>query len=169
MFLKKLFDSIGHFFVGLFNQAEKAWLSASPAFQKALLAGSTIVAFINNYVDETPEFILEAIQRKFPDMTPENIHAALQKAGSTLAIAEKIAGADLVTTIKAFQEWLLSLKSDNNTWSEVSHAIALGIAVFFAPQGTKITAIIVLFEYVYHALVKDQFQVLPGATVVPVN
>jgi hypothetical protein len=153
-FLGEFLKKVGDIFENLFNQARKTWKKLSPEVQNAMLHGSDNIATINDHVDETPQFILHLLQEKYPDLTLENIHASLKAASEGLSIGEQINDEDLGTMIINLQKYLSGL--EGVLWAKISHALALGIAVFLAPAGTKLAAITSLLEYVFQDLIKGK-------------
>ena len=148
----KLLHSIGDFFTHLFSSAAKTWKKVSPELQAALLVGSDIVNELNLNIDQTPDFIIDLLLQKHPELTKEQLHAYLQQASSGLATAHEINNQDLETTISALQKFMGSL--EGSTWAKISNTLAAGIAAAKAPAGTKFAAISSLLNYVYHAFIK---------------
>lgn len=153
-FLDKLFHAIGSIFTGLFNSAKKTWKKLSPEVQNALLHGSAVVATINDNIDASPDFIIEILQKKFPDLTKEKLHEGLGKVAEALKLAEATNTDDLETLIKNIQVYLGSLKG--KVWAAISHTIASVFAVVAAPPETKFAVISSMIEYVYQHLIKKR-------------
>jgi hypothetical protein len=150
--LINLISKIGEFFTNLFAGAEHAWKKLSPEVQAAMLKASGIVAVINANIGLTPQFILDAIKKKFPEFSEDKIKSILKSAGEGLAVGEGINSDDLLKMIEAFDAFLAKQKGTN--WERMSRTIALGIAVALAPGATKLEALASLIGYVYHAYVK---------------
>jgi hypothetical protein len=150
--LLSLLGKIGDFFTKLFAGADHAWKKQSPIFQAAMIRGSGIIAIMNANVGLTPQFILDAIKKKFPDFTEDKIKSLLKQTGEGLAIGEGINSDDLLTMIEAFVAFLAKQKGTN--WERISRTLALGIAVAIAPGETKFEAFASLIGYVYHAFIK---------------
>lgn len=151
-FLKNLLNKIGHFFSDLFNAAEKTWHKLEPAVQDALLHGSAIVKAINDNISATPDFILQFLQKKWPELSEDKIKSGLAAVTNALNIAEGINTDDLPSLIKALQEYLA--KQKGKIWAGISHTIASIFAITVAPAGTKFATISSLLEYVYHRFIK---------------
>lgn len=149
-----LFEFFKKIFGGLFSAAQKTWNKISPELQKAMLHGSGIISIINTNVDASPDFIVELIQKKFPDLTKESIHESLLKATEGLAIAGSLNNPDLGTTIQLIQGYLSGLKG--KVWANISQTLAKGIAAFLAPSGTKFAAISSLIEFVFQTFIKGK-------------
>lgn len=150
--MKKLLSLIGLFFTGLFNSAQKTWNKLSPEVKAALMNGSGIIEIINSNIDQTPDFVIQLIQKKFPELTIEKIKDGLHQAALGLSIANEINNADLKATIVNLQKYLEGLKG--TTWAKISQTLALGFAAAIAPKGTKFAAISSLMEFVYHSFIK---------------
>lgn len=150
--MKKLLSIIGDFFTSLFGGAKKTWKKLSPEVQAALLNGSGIIEIINTNVDEAPDFVIELIQKAFPNLDIEKLKDGLHQAALGLTVAESINNADLQTTIENLQAYLKGLQG--TTWAKISQALALGIAAALAPPTTKFAAISSLIEFVYHSFIK---------------
>lgn len=151
-FLGSLPSRIAHVFEGVFDSLNKLWHRISPEVQEALMKGTAIVSFINNHIDQAPQFVLDLIQKEFPGLTEEHLKSALQKVSEDLKIAEGINDADLVTLVKNLQEFLGT--KTGTDWEKVSSVMAQFIAIFFAPAGTKFALIATLIEYVYLNFIK---------------
>lgn len=149
-----LFEFFKKIFGGLFNAAQKTWNKISPELQKAMLHGSGIISVINTHVDASPDFIVELLQKKYPDLTKEKIHESLQKATEGLSIGQGIVNADFGTTIQLLQGYLSSLKGKG--WANISQTLAKGITAFLAPKETKFAAISSLMEFVFQTFVKGK-------------
>lgn len=148
----KLLHKIGDFFTNLFHSAEKLWDKVPPDLQEALMQGSEFVNIINTNLDETPDFIFELLQQKYPNLTKEELHGYLTKALEGTAIAHEVTNQNLEQTIVALQTYLGSLSG--TTWAKISGLIAQGYAAAKAPSGTKWAAIASLINFVYHAFIK---------------
>lgn len=149
---QKLFAVIGHFFGDLFNGAAKAWRKLSPEVQNSLLHGSAIVKAINDNINSTPDFILDFVRSKFPDLSLNALKTGLQKVTEGLNVAEGINTDDLQAMIKAIQGYLATKKG--TTWAAISHTIGSLFAIGVAPAGTKFALISSLLEFVYHRFIK---------------
>lgn len=147
-----LLHKIGDFFGALFNGAKKAWKKLSPEIQSALLHGSAVVEAINSNIDKTPDFIIEFLLQKFPDLNIDRLKAGLAEVAKGLKIAEDTNSDDLATLIQNIQKYLSEQKGA--LWAAISHSIASIFAIAVAPGGTKFAAISSLIEWVYHTYIK---------------
>lgn len=154
MSLKTFISKIGNFFTNLFSNAAKVWKKLSPELQASMLHGSAIIAAVNDNIDKAPTFVIEILQKKFPDLSVEKIKLALKAAAQGLSIAEGVNSDDLESSIKNLQVYLSGLKGA--TWAKISHTLSAGIAIALAPAGTKLAAIVSLLEYVYQDLIKGK-------------
>lgn len=145
-FLKKFFQSIGHFFENLFNAAEHAWNKLEPEAKEALQQASAFVSVINNNVSEAPDFVKEILLQRF-NIGEDKIHTSLTKAATELNLVAGIADPDLLTVIQRLQEYLKNKKG--SFWAQASNSLANLLAVIFAPTGTKFARISLLMEFVY--------------------
>ncbi len=116
------------------------------------MQGADIVNEINTNVDATPDFIIDLLLKKYPNLTKEQLHEYLQKASEGLATAYEINNQDLETTVKSLQLFLGTLQG--TAWAKISHTLAAGIAAATAPKETKFSSIIALLNYAYHAFIK---------------
>jgi len=156
---ENIFEKIGDFFEdiwdwakGLFNAAKKAWKHLEPQIQDALLKGSSIIALINSNLDKAPDEVFALIQNKFPDLSKEKLHEALNEVDKQFGTAATIADADLLTTIQNIQKFLGSLQG--NVWQAISSAMAQLLSTVFAGDQTPFAKISMLMEYVYNDFVK---------------
>lgn len=153
-FLKDFIAKIGEFFGHLFAGAEKTWKKLSPQVQDALLYGSGVIDTINKYTDETPLFVWDIIQKKFPKLDKDHLLKALKSASVELKIAQEVNDDDLETVIGNLQAYLASL--EGTVWAKISEALAKGIAIFTAPPATKWAAIASMMEFVYQTFFKNK-------------
>jgi hypothetical protein len=142
-----LFSWIGD----LFNAAEKAWHKLEPEVQAALLHGSGVINVINQNLQATPQAVFDLIDKKFPDLTKENLTAGLAKVAAAFGIAEQTANPDLLTTIEGIQKYLSTLKG--NIWQGISSAMAQILSIAIAPNETPFEKIVQLIEWVYKKIV----------------
>ena len=150
--LGKLIAKIGDFFEGLFNAAAKTYNSLAPEIQESFIKGSAILDLINKYVNATPDFIIEAIQQKFPELSREKLRNGLNDVAKGLNIAKDLTGDDLEETLTAIQKHLATLKG--SFWAGASELGAKLLAFAFAPAGAKWATFSSLMEYVYQKYVK---------------
>lgn len=151
-----IFKKIGEWFSHLFQGAKKAWENTSPEVQDALIKASTIVALINKYRSETPQFIIDLMEKKgIPVDTALDV---LNKYSSYIGVAEDINNPDLVTTVSNLQSYFDKVKPQGKVWAVLSHSAASLISVFLAPASTKVAAIVSLLEYVYQEIVKPDVE-----------
>lgn len=148
------FKVIGDFFAHLFSGTKKTWKKISPEVQKALMYGSDVIDTINNYLDQTPDFIIDIIAKKYPELDRAHLQAALAEASKDLKIAEGVNNDDLETIIKNLQSYMAGLKGQ--AWAKISNFLAQGIAIFTAPAGTKFGMITSLIEFVYQTFFKKK-------------
>ncbi len=158
MFLDKFLSKIGDVFSSLFNSAKKTWVKLSPEVQNAMLHGSAVFAAINKFRDAAPDFIIDFLTKKYPDLPVEKLFDGLTKVSLALNIAEGINSPDLETTIKNLQAYFASKKDDGKIWATLSHAAASILAVILAPAGTKVAVVISLIEYVFQDKVKGDME-----------
>jgi len=148
----KLLSKIGSFFTGLFDAAASTFNDLAPEIKESFVKGSSILNLINKYVNETPDFIIQVIQDKFPDVTREKLSAGLYEVATGLNIAQDLTKEDLESTLKAIQQHLSKLKG--SFWAGASEFGAKLLAFAFAPEGTKWATLSSLMEYVYQKYIK---------------
>ena len=153
-FLSKLLAIIGSFFSGLFNAAEKTWNKLEPEIRAAMLQASDVVAIVNENVDQTPQFVLEIVQQKYPAFTLDQIHEAIKKGSQGLSIGAQVLDNDILSNIQLLQKYLEGL--EGSTWANISQTLMKGMAVFMAPKGTKFAVISSLAEFVYQRFIKKR-------------
>lgn len=163
MFLDKFIKKIGEVFSTLFNSAKKTWNKISPEIQNGILQGSGIIATVNKYLDAAPDFILQAIQAKFPALPLDKIEESLKKLAKALNISTDVNDPDLLTTIKNLQSYLASTKEDGKLWATISHSAAAVLAVVLAPAETRVAAVVSLLEYAYQHFIKPDVDVKEAA------
>jgi len=150
--LGRILAKIGDIFEGIFNAAAKTYNNQSPEVQAALKDGSEILNIINNNVKEAPEFVIELIQKAFPNLDRETLLEGLKQVSKGINQTDAILADTLEETILNLQKYLESL--EGTFWAGVSELSAKLLAVFFAPSGTKWVVISSLMEYVYQKIVK---------------
>lgn len=148
----RLLAKIGNFFEGLFNAAAKAYNNLSPDVQKAFEQGSEILRIINANVASAPEFVIELIQKKFPELDREKLLAGLNEVSQGLNVASAIQAESLEDTLKNLQEYLSTLKG--SFWAGASAFGSKLLAFAFAPAGTKWATFESLMEFFYQTYVK---------------
>lgn len=158
MFLDSFLGKIGDFFSGLFSSAKKTWAKLSPEIQNALLHGSGIIATINKYVDAAPQFVIDAIVAKYPDLHIDQITQGLKKVAVALNIAIDTNDDDLTVVISKLQQYLASTKDDGKVWATISHSLAALLAVVLSPAETKVASVTSLLEFVYQHFIKGDVQ-----------
>lgn len=149
-----IFTAIGDFFAHLFSGTKKTWKKISPEVQQALLYGSDVIDTINKYLDQTPDFIIDLLTKKYPKLDRNHLKDALSEASKDLKIASDINNDDLETIIKNLQAYLSGLQGKG--WAKISSFLAQGIAIFTAPAGTKFGMITSLIEFVYQTFFKKK-------------
>lgn len=154
MSLKTFFGNIGDFFEGLFNAAKRTWNKLEPAVQNSILHGSGVVEAINRNLDKTPDFIINLIKSKYPSFDLEKLKLGIAEITKGLNIASDIEDPDLETMVANLQVYLKGLSG--KTWAIISNSMANIIAVFTAPGGTKVAAIVQLMEFAYQSFVKKK-------------
>jgi hypothetical protein len=152
MFLDKFLAKIGDFFSGLFNAARRTWKKLSPDVQNAMIHASGVIDIINNNVDKVPDFVVEIIQKKFPDLDLEKLKVGLHAVGTELNLLEGVNDPDLLTLIEKLQKHLES--KQGKAWALISSSMSQILAVILAPAETKVAAIISLIEFVYQHFIK---------------
>lgn len=150
--LEKLFSAIGSIFTGIFTSAKKTWKHLSPEVQAALIHGSAVVDTINKNLSGSPDFIIELLRQKYPDLTREKLEDGLNKVATSLKLIEEGNSDDLETVIKNIQVYLGAQKG--KIWAAISHSIASIFAIVTAPSETKFAAVSSLLEFVYHSFIK---------------
>lgn len=153
-FFSNFFKKVGLIFSSLTKGAEKVWDNTEPEIQKALQKASEIVAVINKYKKETPDFIFTMIQAKIPDFSKEKIEELMAEVNKDLSLVQDGVTPDLMTTIQNVADYLNS-RSDSK-WAKASQDVAEFIAIFLAPSGTVWNKIGTIMWYVYQRYVKGK-------------
>lgn len=153
-FLKK----IGLFFKAIFDSAARTWKKVSPEVRDALLQGSSIVDIINRNAKESPDFVIELIQKAHPSLDRPTILAALKAVAEALNVANDIVEKDeLEEVLKTVQGHLEKVKEERSAfWAGLSSLAAQVIAFAFAPKGTKWATFVTLIEFVYQRFIKKE-------------
>jgi hypothetical protein len=136
-----------HWFTDLFNSAEKAWHKLEPQVQNALIHGSGVVKVINDNLQATPQVIFDLIDKKFPDLTKENLTAGLAKVSASFGIAEAVDSPDILTLIQNLQKYFSGLKG--KFWEAAASTISQVLAIALAPDETPMAKIVQLIEFVF--------------------
>lgn len=151
-FISKLLKTIGGFFVGLLNAAKKVWLKLSPDLQNAMLQASGVVSILNANAGSTGFALMALIKHAFPGLDDVKLKQALSDTAGYLKLGEEINNTDLVAMLEGIAK---HLDATNGTkWAQTSHDLYTILAKVFAPEGTKLTVIIQLAEFVYHNFIK---------------
>lgn len=161
MSLLKFIESIGDFFVGLFNSIEKAWKQLSADIQKAVVWASGVIAIINANIGAVPSDIWTLIETKYPGITQVSVTSFLIKANNTLnsvnSVAEDASFEDALTALQGYLS-----KMSGNLWIIIIKTIvAIGVDIF-AP-GTVIQKAELVVEYVYQDIIKPDVPVVAKA------
>lgn len=151
-FLGKFFKKIGQIFVNLAKAAEKVWGKTEPAIQDALLKGSGFVAEFNKYKNETPDFIFEILQQKFPEFSKEKIEQILLEVNKDLRLVQDGVAPDLNATIQNLANYLKA--NSGSKWAKASGDAAEFIAILLAPAGTPFNKISAIMWWVYQTFIK---------------
>jgi hypothetical protein len=141
--MSKFLDKIGHFFTGLFNAAKRAYNKLSPEQQDALVHGTGLISLINSMAESTAEQIRAAITLQFPNLDEAKLEAGLFQIANQFGLAPT----NIDEAIEAIKTKLAGLTG--KFWAIASHNAASIFAVFAAPIGTKVAAIVSLIEYAY--------------------
>lgn len=148
-FITKLLQTIGHFFAGLFNEAEKAYSNLTPEQQAALVNGSGIVDIINSMLTAEAADVRKAIQEKFPNIDEQRLEQGLFAVANSLNLTGFTSVDDCIA---ALQKHFAGLTG--KVWEGASHGAAGILAILFAPPETKFAAIASLLEWVYQHFIK---------------
>jgi hypothetical protein len=142
-----------HIFTDLFDSAAKAWNKLEPKVQDALLKGSGIISVINQNLEATPDEVFDLIEKKFPDVTKENLTEALAKVTDKLKVAEDIENPDLLTTIKNLQAYFAGFKG--KFWEGTASTASQLLSIALSPDETPFAKVAMFIEYVYRKKIKD--------------
>lgn len=151
-----IFKKIGDWFSHIFQGAKQTWEKVSPEVQSALIQGSTIVALINKYRSETPQFVIDLMEKK--GIPVDKALEVLNKYSSYIGVAQDINNPDILTTVSNLQQYFDKVKPQGKVWAILSHSAAGLISVFLAPPATKVASIVSLLEYVYQEIVKPDVE-----------
>jgi len=141
-----------HIFTDLFDSAAKAWNKLEPKVQDALLKGSGIISVINQNLEATPDEVFDLIEKKFPDVTKENLTEALAKVTDKLKVAEDIENPDLLTTIKNLQAYFAGFKG--KFWEGTASTASQLLSIALSPDETPFAKVAMFIEYVYRKKIK---------------
>ena len=151
-FLTNFIKKIGEWFASLTKGAEKVWDNTEPEIKDALLKASGIVDVINKYVSKPPEFILEMLLAKFPDLPVEKIQEIVTEVAKDLNLANTAIQPDILVTLDNIKVYLAA--HTGSKWARLSENIANGIAIFLAPAGTPWNKIGTIMWWVYQTFIK---------------
>lgn len=150
--LGRLLEKIGSFFKGLFDAAERAYNKLQPEVKKAMVQASEVLAILNKHVTESPDFVIEIIQKAFPELDREKLLEGLNKVSEGLNVVDAIEADTLEETIRNLQKHLEGLQ--NETWAGATSLAAKLLAIFLSPKGLKYAIVESLMELVYQKFVK---------------
>jgi len=142
-----------HIFTDLFDSVAKAWNKLEPKVQDALVKGSGIINVINTNLQATPDEVFDLIQKKFPDVTKENLTAALANVTDKLKVAQDIEDPDLLTTIKNLQAYFAGFHG--KFWEGTASTASQLLSIALAPDETNFAKIAMFIEFVYRKKIKD--------------
>lgn len=148
----RLLSKIGGFFKGIFDAAERAYNKLQPEVKKAMVQASGVLDILNKNVDKAPDFVIELIQKVYPELTREKMLEGLNKVSEGLNVVDAIEAETLEETIKNLQKHLEGLQGQ--TWAGVSSLAAKLLAVVFSPEGIKWATVETLMEFIYHRFIK---------------
>lgn len=150
--LGRLLEKIGSFFKGLFDAAERAYNKLQPEVKKAMVQASGVLDILNKHVNESPDFVIEIIQKAFPELTREKMLEGLNKVSEGLNVVDAIEADTLEETVRNLQAYLEGLKDQR--WAAATSFAAKILALFLSPQGIKYSIIEMLMEMVYQRFIK---------------
>ncbi len=142
-----------HIFTDLFNSVEKAWNKLDPKVQDAVIKGSGVISIINSNLQSTPDVVFDLIEKKYPDVTKENLTAALANVTDKLNVAQGIANPDLLTTIKNLQTYFSGFQG--KFWEGTASTASQLLSIALAPDETPFAKVALFIEYVYREKIKD--------------
>jgi hypothetical protein len=142
-----------HIFTDLFNSVEKAWDKLDPKIQDAVIKGSGVISIINSNLQSTPDVVFDLIEKKYPDVTKENLTAALANVTDKLNVAQGIANPDLLTTIKNLQTYFSGFQG--KFWEGTASTASQLLSIALAPDETPFAKVAMFIEYVYRKKIKD--------------
>jgi len=142
-----------HIFTDLFNSVEKAWNKLDPKVQDAVIKGSGVISIINSNLQSTPDVVFDLIEKKYPDVTKENLTAALANVTDKLNVAQGIANPDLLTTIKNLQTYFSGFQG--KFWEGTASTASQLLSIALAPDETPFAKVALFIEYVYRKKIKD--------------
>lgn len=151
-FIARWLKKLGEIFASLTKGAQKVWDKTEPEVKQALLYGSGIVAIINKFLNEDPQFVLTALKLEFPDLA-DKLEAILKEVTTDLNIANESVSPSLIETIQAIMHFLASRTGEK--WAKDSEFIANTIALFLSPNGTIWGKIGTIMWWVYETFVKQ--------------
>lgn len=120
----------------------------------ALQYASGWVAVINANVEESPDFVFELIQKKFPDATKEHITEGLTRLAEALKLVTANIPTSLNDAITALQGYLS--KFEGNTWVAIVRAAVTILADIIAGGKSPIQIIEMVLEFVYQTFIKGK-------------
>lgn len=163
-FLSNLLASVGHFFSSLFTSTEKVYEELSEKEQQVSKQASGILAIINANLSTAPDIVWQLISTAFPELTKEQVTAALAKAGQVLGALDKTFSGSFEDALATLQAYLNG--HEGNTWITITKAAASIIADVLAP-GTVIQKIELVMEYVYQTFIKGKVATAPVEAGIP--
>lgn len=146
--IKNLGEAIGR----IFSSIEKEWHNLEPELKNAIQDASGIVATINENLQATPQFLLDIIQQKFPNLDIDKAKAVIAEAAKSIKDIEVLPDEDIAVTLGNLQKYFSSLS--NEKWAMTASQFAQQIALLLAPEGTPFGKILVFLEFVYNTIVK---------------
>jgi len=133
---------------------ERKWHDLEQDVKNALVQGSGIVQVINENLQATPQFILDLIKNKFPNIDIEKVKEIIQEVALDVKGAESIPGEDIHTTLENLQKYFAAL--GDKEWQMQASVIAQKLAALFAPGNTPYAIIVMFIEYAYQIFNKGK-------------
>lgn len=151
-FLNKFFQWAKFFFLTM----DGAYNKLSKSEQELSKQASGLIAIINKNLTANPDFVLEVINSKYPNLNREKIFEILKKAGIIFGVIDNTFDGTLEDALIKIQDLLKNTPS-KNIWVIITQTIVV-IAVEILSPTTPIQKIMFVIEYVYQKFIKKEFQ-----------
>jgi hypothetical protein len=147
-----LFADIWDFIRNIFGKIEAEWHKLSKEIKNGIQYGSGIVSVITKNIEATPQFLLDIIQKEFPNINIEDVKKNILTVAADVQGLGQTATDDIYTTLTNLQAYFKKLGGAK--WEQEASIIAQRLAALFVPPTTPFATIVTFIEFVYQTIIK---------------
>lgn len=156
-FFGKLLEGVGNFFKNLvdelFNSAEKAFKALPEATQQQIIDGSGIMSLVGQMVDDTPQDVINALNKTFPKLSNDTLVKGFElliSAWNLTPLTNTLDG-----LIESVQKHLKS--KEGTVWESLMNEAASLFGSYLSGD-TIFQVIVMLMQWVYEKYVQGKIK-----------